>query len=396
MLELQEPIAGRYRLQQRLRRGGMSEVYLGYDELMHRDVAVKLVSSDDADSIQRLHREVQAMITMSHDHILPILDYGEYDSYHYLVMPYMKRGTLRERIAQRRLTEEEAGNILAQVASALQYAHDQGIIHRDIKPSNILLDDVDEQYVYLADFGLAKALEEGSDLTQTGYLIGTPEYMAPELVDRPESVSSDIYALGILLYQMLTGRTPFTGGTAVSVYWKHLRELPAPPSHLNPAISDAVEQVILCALNKDPQRRFPNAEAMAKVYETALKASEQTGTSLTAQNFALAVVTLHKADSSILADVVRQTVPRRQSLRRNMQKAIAALAAVVLLAIPLSLGFLVARDSRQAPMLVTTSAQFADNTQQTHQASTPQSTPVQPATPIPQHKHKHKHGPDND
>jgi serine/threonine protein kinase len=396
MLELQEPIAGRYRLQQRLRRGGMSEVYLGYDELMHRDVAVKLVSSDEADSIQRLHREVQAMITLSHDHILPILDYGEYDSYHYLVMPYMKRGTLRERIAIGRLTEEEAGNILAQVASALQYAHDQGIIHRDIKPSNILLDDVDEQYVYLADFGLAKALEEGSDLTQTGDLIGTPEYMAPELVDRPESVSSDIYALGILLYQMLTGRTPFTGGTAVSVYWKQLRELPAPPSHLNPAISYAVEQVILCALHKDPQRRFPNAEVMAQVYETALKASEQTGTSLTAQNFAPAVVTLHKADSSILADVVRQTVPRRRSLRRNMQKAIAALAAVVLLAIPLSLGFLVARDSRQAPLIATTSAQFADNTQQTHHAPTPQSTPTQPATPIPQHKHKHKHGSDND
>src|SRR6266581_1397069 len=112
MLELQEPIAGRYRLQQRLRRGGMSEVYLGYDELMHRDVAVKLVSSDEADSIQRLRREVQAMITLSHDYILPILDYGEYDSYHYLVMPYMKRGTLRERIAKGRLTEEEAGNML--------------------------------------------------------------------------------------------------------------------------------------------------------------------------------------------------------------------------------------------------------------------------------------------
>jgi serine/threonine protein kinase len=398
MQELQEPIAGRYRLQQRLRRGGMSDVYLAYDELMHRDVAIKLVGSDDADRIQRLHREVQAMSKLSHDHILPILDYGEHDSYHYLVMPYMKRGTLRERIAKGNLTVEEAGNILVQVASALQFAHDQGIIHRDIKPSNILLDDVDEQYVYLADFGLAKALEEGSDLTQTGYLIGTPEYMAPELVDRPESVSSDIYALGVLLYQMLTGRTPFTGGTPVAVYLKHLRELPVPPTHLNPAISYDVEQVILCALNKDPHRRFPGAEALAQAYETALKTSEQTGTSLITQNFAPAVVTLHKADSSILADVVRQTVPRRQSLRRNMQKAIVALAAVMLLTIPLSLGFLVARDSSQAPLIASTSAQFADNTQQSHHASTPtpQSTPVQSATPTPQHKHKHKHDRDND
>src|SRR6266566_1476543 len=110
MLGLQEPIAGRYRLQQRLRRGGMSDVYLAYDELMCREVAIKLVSSDDGDRIQRLHREVQAMSKLLHDHILPILDYGEHDSYQYLVMPYMKGGTLRERIAKGRLTKEEAGN----------------------------------------------------------------------------------------------------------------------------------------------------------------------------------------------------------------------------------------------------------------------------------------------
>jgi len=404
MLELQEPIAGRYQLQQRLRRGGMSLVYLGYDELMHSDVAIKLVSSDVADSIQRLHREVQAMTKLSHDHILPILDYGEHDSYHYLVMPYMKRGTLRERIAKGRLTKEEAGNIFAQVASALQFAHDQGIIHRDIKPSNILIDDTNEQHVYLADFGLAKELEEGSDLTQTGYLIGTPEFMAPELADRPESVSSDIYALGVLLYQMLTGRTPFTGSTPISVYWKHLRELPAPPSHLNSAISHAVEQVILCALNKDPQHRFPSAKAMAQAYEKALEASEQTGTSLLAQNVAPAVVTLYKVDSSTLPDAVRQTVPRRKSIRRNIQKAIVALAAVVLLAIPLSLGFLFARgSSSQAPLIASASAQFAANTQQTHHAATPTPRSTQVAHSVsgkpnskqsatPQHKNKHKHG----
>lgn len=414
MLELQEPIAERYRLQQRLRRGGMSDVYLAYDELMHREVAIKLVSSDDGDRIQRLHREVQAMSKLSHDHILPILDYGEHNSYQYLVMPYIKGGTLRERIAKGRLTKEEAGNILAQVASALQFAHDQGIIHRDIKPSNILIDDPDEQHVYLADFGLAKVLEEGSDLTQTGYLIGTPEFMAPELVDRPESVISDIYALGILLYQMLTGRTPFTGSTPISVYWKHLRELPAPPSHLNPAISPAIEQVILCALNKDPQHRFPSAKAMAQAYETALIASEQTGSSLLAQNFAPAVITLHSADSSTLPDAVRQAVPRRQSRRRNLQKAIAALAAAVLLAIPLSLGFLVARDSSQEHLIANASAQFVANTQQTHHSSTPtpgrtqvaHTTPVvhsvsgnphpkQSATPQHKNKHKHKHGKGN-
>ena len=209
MLEMQELISGRYRLQQRLCHGGMSDVYLAYDELMHRDVAIKLVSSDNTENIHRLHREIQAMSILLHDHILPTLDYGTHGSYHYLVMPYMRRGNLRERIAQGSLTQEEAGNILAQIASALQLAHDHRILHRDIKPSNILLDNSDERHVYLADFGLAKVIGEGSDITQTGCLIGTPEYMAPELANSPESVSSDIYALGVLLYQMLAGRPPF-------------------------------------------------------------------------------------------------------------------------------------------------------------------------------------------
>ena len=124
-------------------------------------------------------------------------------------MPYMRRGTLREHIASGRLTLEEAGQVLEQVADALQFAHDHGVVHRDIKPSNILLDNENEHLFYLADFGLAKMIEEGSDITQTGCLVGTPEYMAPELTEKPESASSDIYALGILLYQMLAGQLPF-------------------------------------------------------------------------------------------------------------------------------------------------------------------------------------------
>jgi hypothetical protein len=194
------------------------------------------------------------------------------------------------------------------------------------------------------------------------------------------------------------------------VYWKHLRELPAPPSHLNPAISTAVEQVILCALNKDPQHRFPGAKAMAQAYETALIASEQTGSSLLAQNFAPAVITLHNANSSTLPDAVRQAVTRRPSLRHNLQKAIVALAAVVLLAVPLSLGVLFARDSSHEHLVASASAQFAANIEQTHHASTP--TPQNASTPgthstqvadsadgdrhsqqsaTPQHKNKHKH-----
>src|SRR5260370_7738186 len=167
MLEMQEPISGRYRLQQRLCRGGMSDVYLAYDELMQRDVAIKLVSSDNTENIHRLHREIQAMGMLSHDHILPTLDYGTHGSYHYLVVPYMRRGNLRERIAQGSLTQEEAGHILAQIASALQLAHDHDILHRDIKPSNILLDTSDTPHTYLPNFGSSKQLGPLIDISQT-------------------------------------------------------------------------------------------------------------------------------------------------------------------------------------------------------------------------------------
>lgn len=356
----QEPISGRYRLQQRLRRGGMSEVYLAYDELMQCEVAIKLASSLDHDCRERLQREAQMMAALTHDHILPALDYGEYNSYYYLVMPYMKRGNLRERLAKGSLAQQEASKILTQVASALQFAHDKGIVHRDIKPSNILLDDADEQRVYLSDFGLAKKMGEGSDLTQTGCLIGTPEYLAPELAERPESVSSDIYALGVLLYQMLTGRVPFTGGTPLSVYWKHLRERPELPSSLNPAVHKSVEQVILCALNKDPGERFASAKAMVQAYTMALKASEDTGKLLATQPFAPAPVTLHTVGSDILPPAVQRLIPWWQRPRHALQRGILSLTTILLLTVPLSLGFLISRNSSQASLIASASTQFAD------------------------------------
>src|SRR5260370_14436690 len=222
--------------------------------------------------MKRLQSEERILRKLEHQHILPFLDSGGADFYHYLVMPYRQRGNLRERLVQGKLTQEEAGVILNQLAGALQYAHERSIVHRDIKPSNVLLDNTDAGHVYLADFGLAKILGERSDITQTGCLIGTPGYMAPELAYMSQSVSSDIYALGILLYQMLTGRLPFTGTTPLAIYLKHIQEQPAPPSTLNPQLSSAVEQVIMCALDIDPQRRFPGGQARALAYANALSA----------------------------------------------------------------------------------------------------------------------------
>ncbi len=258
---------GRYQLLGRLGRGGMSEVYLAYDEDKDRNVAVKVVSGGQSDYLERFHREADAIRNLHHPHILPAYDYGTQEPWHYLVMPNIDHGTLRHRLERGALSLEDADEMLHQIAGALQDAHDNGIIHRDIKPSNILLRD--DHYAYLADFGLAKAMEGGSELTQTGALLGTPEYMAPDLADGPATTSSDIYALGVLLYQMITGRVPFTGETPVSVYMKHVREQPLPPSFYNSSIPHSIDQVVLRALEKDPRRRYQSPQELADAFTQA-------------------------------------------------------------------------------------------------------------------------------
>src|SRR5437588_3729565 len=259
---------GRYRLLRRLGRGGMSEVYLANDELMHREVALKVVSSTHTEYIERFQREAEAIGNLHHDHILPAFDYGEQAPWHYLVMPYIEHRTLFELLEQGPLSLEDAGILLQQIAGGLQYAHDHGVIHRDIKPSNILLRD--DLYAYLADFGLAKPVEGADKVTQTGVLLGTPEYMAPELADGPPNKSSDVYALGILLYQMVTGKMPFSGDNPLAVYLKQMREPPVPPSRIRPGIPRSVESVILRALEKDPRRRYDSPMSLARAYMQAL------------------------------------------------------------------------------------------------------------------------------
>lgn len=258
-----------YRIQHLLARGGMAQVYLAQDTNTGQQVAIKMVHRSSGDYYERCRREVAAVALLKHNHILPALDCGEYESWYYLVTPYVEGGTLQNRLTQGPMTLEEAGKILEQLVAALQFSHDHGILHRDIKASNVFLRDKD--YIYLADFGLVKNIENDYSITQSGYLIGTPECMAPELVDLPATISSDIYALGILLYQMLTGRVPFTGSTPVAICLKHIREQPVPPSLLNPLIPPAVEAVVLRALEKEPGKRFQSAQDLLLAYQEAFK-----------------------------------------------------------------------------------------------------------------------------
>jgi serine/threonine protein kinase len=270
MQELESHSIGHYRIERRLARGGMSAIYLAQDTQSERMVAIKLVHCGD-EYYERFRHEVSVTSALVHDHILPVLDFGEDNSWYYMVTPYMPCGTLHQRLQQRALSLQETGTVLAQLAGAIQYAHDCGILHRDIKPSNVLLGDEEGRYVYLADFGLGKRMDDGESLTLSGYLIGTPEYMAPELAEQPATASSDIYALGILTYQMLTGCVPFHGSTPIGTYLKHIREQPAPPSRLNSAISPSIDQVILKALDKRTENRFQSAQEFAQAYRQALE-----------------------------------------------------------------------------------------------------------------------------
>jgi serine/threonine protein kinase len=267
MQELIDITIGKYRIEKGLARGGMSEVYLARDQTNDQIVAMKMVRHSAGEYYERFRREARTMSTLHHSHILPALDYGDYDKWSYLVTSYIEYGTLSRRIAQGPMPLEEVENILDQLANALQFAHGKGVLHRDIKSSNVLLKD--GNYAYLTDFGLVKSVQDEFSLTRSGFLVGTPEYMAPELVEDTATPASDIYALGVLVYQMATGTLPFKGPNPVSIVMKHLQEAPQPPSRLNPDITPDIEEVILQTLEKDPQRRFHTARAFANAFQQA-------------------------------------------------------------------------------------------------------------------------------
>ncbi len=264
-------LLGHYRLRRHLMQSSMASIYLGYHEQTQQLVALKIVDlAGDRHSRLRtqFEREVEIMSMLHHEHILPLLDVGYEENYAYLVMPYISGGTLQDRLAKEVLSIEEAGSLLEQLGTAVQYMHERGLLHRDIKPSNILLDE--DGHLYLADFGIAAIIDE--ETIVNGRIMGTPIYMAPELYQGYGSESSDIYAVGILLYEMLTGFVPFDGENAIDICRKHLYEQPMPLSLINTTLPRAIEQVVLCALEKEPAFRFQSAQHLIDAYTQALYA----------------------------------------------------------------------------------------------------------------------------
>lgn len=262
---------GPYQIVAPLGEGGMAAVYKAYHPAMERYVALKILPRDFASKpefVARFKQEAKVVAGLQHPHILPVFDFGEAEGYTYLVMPFIKSGTLTDLLKGEPLPLEQARSLISQIGGALDYAHARGLVHRDVKPSNVLIDESGN--CLLSDFGLAKILEASEKLTMSGAVMGTPAYMSPEQgLGRTLDGRTDVYSLGVILYEMATGRTPYKAETPMAVMLKHISAPLPPPSSVQPGLPESVEAVILKALAKEPEDRYQTAGAMVKALQAA-------------------------------------------------------------------------------------------------------------------------------
>jgi serine/threonine protein kinase len=264
---------GQYQIIEVAGKGGMAVVYKAYQPSLNRYVALKVLPdylAQDEQFVMRFEQEARAAAALRHPNIMVIYDVGQEGNTHYIAAEYLEGSTLSQAMSQQRgpLPLPRTVNIVNQLASALDFAHARGLVHRDIKPSNAFLSADD--HVTLMDFGIVKALTGGAQMTRTGTMVGTPEYMSPEQAEgRPIDQRSDIYSLGVMLYQLLTGRVPFTAETPTAVLLAHVTKAPQPPSQINPGIPPAVEAVVMRSLAKKPEERFSSAGELARALAQA-------------------------------------------------------------------------------------------------------------------------------
>jgi formylglycine-generating enzyme required for sulfatase activity len=273
---------GPYRVVASLGEGGMAAVYQAFQPSVDRYVALKVLSpeyTNDAQFLARFRREAKTVAQLQHPHILQVFEFGEVDGYTFLAMPYIQGGTLAALLKGNAVSLSVTARVIRQICAALDYAHAKGIVHRDMKPANILIDEGGNCLV--ADFGLAgiAAEESAAKLTLAGTLMGTPDYMSPEqAAGKPAGPESDIYSIGIILYEMLTGRVPFKGKTPREVANKHLTDVVPSPRSFNPAISADVQAVILKALARNRKDRFSSGKALATGLAAAMPSVPQIDT----------------------------------------------------------------------------------------------------------------------
>jgi len=264
----------RYRLDHKIGSGGMADVWLAEDTELDRNVAIKILHdrfAQDGEFVQRFQREAQSAAGLQHPNVVGIFDRGSFLDTYFIAMEYVDGPSLKD-LVKGGMGSKDAIDFTRQILNAARFAHRKGIIHRDLKPQNVLIDD--EGRARVADFGIARG-GENSDITATGSVMGTAQYLSPEQAQgKPTTPQSDIYSIGVILYEALTGRVPFEGDSAVAVALKQVSETPRRPSAIHPEIPPALDAVVMRALAKDPEARFKDADAFLKALDAAEKAPD--------------------------------------------------------------------------------------------------------------------------
>jgi serine/threonine-protein kinase len=276
-------VDGRYSVVSRIGGGGMADVWLAEDRHLQRRVALKVLHrrfAQDREFVMRFQREAESAAGLQHPNIVAVFDRGEWEGTYYIAMQYVEGPTLKQLIDSG-ITVEQAVAVIRQVLQAAGYAHRQGIVHRDLKPQNVIVDP--EGKAVVTDFGIARA--GVSEITQTGSVMGTPHYLSPEQAQGFEVTAvSDLYSVGVMLYEALTGRVPFEGESAVAVAMKQVSQMPQRPSSIQPRVSPALDAVVMRALEKDPGQRFQSADAFIAALDQAMR--EPGGAGRGTQSFA--------------------------------------------------------------------------------------------------------------
>jgi len=263
---------GLYKVVEQLGQGGMATVFKAYHTVLERHVALKVLHPaflEEADFLRRFRREARVVAGLDHANIVPLFDFAEHRGLPYLVMKYIEGETLKARLARGMISRQLGCQIMESVGRALAYAHKRGVLHRDVKPSNILL--ARDGSIYLSDFGLARIVAAGESTISTEMMMGTPQYVSPEQARTAPDLDerTDIYSLGVVLYELVTGRVPFEADTPISVINDHLYTPPPPPSSRAMNVSPAIEHVILRALAKRLEDRFKTVEEMVFAFREA-------------------------------------------------------------------------------------------------------------------------------